>query len=63
LRVGTFHESTIAETRLSDEARKILEEASAIAAQRRGSIAGSWRQAPSKLSRELISVSKRLRIP
>ena len=34
--VGTFHESAIAETRLSDEARKILEEASAIAAQRRG---------------------------
>lgn len=33
--VGTFHESTIAETKLSDEARKILEEASAIAAQRR----------------------------
>ncbi|MCF3652743.1 MAG: hypothetical protein L2C94_000980 [Aigarchaeota archaeon] len=34
--VGTFHGSTIAETKLSDEARKILEEASAIAAQKRG---------------------------
>jgi division protein CdvB (Snf7/Vps24/ESCRT-III family) len=34
--VGTFHEPTIAEMRLSDEARKILEEAGAIAAQRRG---------------------------
>lgn len=33
--VGTFHESAIAETKLSDEARKILKEASAIAAQRR----------------------------
>ncbi|MEM2188856.1 MAG: hypothetical protein QW624_04925 [Nitrososphaerota archaeon] len=34
--VGGFSEPVIAETRLSDEARKILEEASAIAAQRRG---------------------------
>lgn len=34
--IGSFNEPMIAETRLSDEARKILEEASTIAAQRRG---------------------------